>query len=243
MRRGLVAACLLALLATAAVSAPAGAATRQQYGKKCGDAWVGKRGTAAYRAYFPACVHAAIAAVKAANAAGDGYDTDPSRARGKAACAHEPAFAPPRNTVAKRKAFNACIRAAVAAQKAFARRGRPATIALTGANEVPGPGDPDGTGSAKITLNVGQRQVCFDLTVANLTDVMAAHIHSGAAGVAGPIVITLAPLPAVGGTSHGCVGNLDRSLVQDLLHHPAAYYVNVHSSDFMAGAIRGQLGP
>ncbi len=43
--------------------------------------------------------------------------------------------------------------------------GRPITIRLTGAAEVPGPGDPDGTGTARLTLNPGKNQVCYELTV------------------------------------------------------------------------------
>ena len=45
--------------------------------------------------------------------------------------------------------------------------GRPLTASLTGAAEVPGPGDPDGTGTALITLNQGQNEVCFELTWAD----------------------------------------------------------------------------
>jgi hypothetical protein len=30
--------------------------------------------------------------------------------------------------------------------------------------------------------------------------------------------------------------------VKDILTNPAAYYVNVHTSDYPAGAVRGQLG-
>ena len=34
--------------------------------------------------------------------------------------------------------------------------GLPITITLTGAAEVPGPGDPDGTGTVRLTLNPGK---------------------------------------------------------------------------------------
>jgi hypothetical protein len=39
--------------------------------------------------------------------------------------------------------------------------GRPFSTALTGAAEVPGPGDPDGSGQARIRLNSGQGEVCY----------------------------------------------------------------------------------
>jgi len=50
---------------------------------------------------------------------------------------------------------------------------------LSGAAEVPGPGDTDGSGMATITLNPEQREVCFELTVSNIAPAAAAHIHEG----------------------------------------------------------------
>lgn len=112
---------------------------------------------------------------------------------------------------------------------------------LTGAAEVPGPGDPDGAGTANIRLRVGQAQVCFMLTASNIVlPAVASHIHTGAAGVAGAPLVTLVA-PGAGGTSQGCV-TTPRAIVKQILMNPAGYYVNVHTSDFPAGAIRGQLG-
>lgn len=117
---------------------------------------------------------------------------------------------------------------------------RPLTATLTGAAEVPGPGDADGTGTATLRLNPGQGKVCFVLTAANITlPAAAAHIHLGAAGVAGGVVVTLAP-PDATGVSSGCV-SAPRATVKAILQSPSAYYVNVHTSDFPDGAIRGQL--
>ena len=111
---------------------------------------------------------------------------------------------------------------------------------LTGAAEVPGPGDPDGTGTAVLRLRVGQGQICHTLTAANITlPAAAAHIHPGAAGVAGSPVVTLIT-PDADGSVAGCV-NVPRALVKQILMNPAGYYVNVHTSDYPAGAIRGQL--
>lgn len=119
--------------------------------------------------------------------------------------------------------------------------GRPLATALTGAAEAPGPGDPDGSGTAVLTINPGQREVCFLITVAGITlPATAAHIHEAPAGVAGPVVVALAA-PGANGTATGCV-SADREELLEILHEPEAYYVNVHTSDFPAGAVRGQLG-
>ncbi len=43
-----------------------------------------------------------------------------------------------------------------------------ATAKLTGDAEVPGPGDPKGSGTVQVTLNPGNGEVCYELNVANM---------------------------------------------------------------------------
>ena len=117
--------------------------------------------------------------------------------------------------------------------------GAPRLANLTGAAEVPGPGDLDGSGSARITLNVGQMRVCWKIEVTGIATATAAHIHIAPAGVAGPIVVPLSP--PTSGSSTGCRENVDPALVQAIIDFPEKYYVNVHNADFPAGALRGQL--
>ena len=76
--------------------------------------------------------------------------------------------------------------------------GRPMSTDLNPAEEVPGPGDPNASGHANITLNQGANEICFDLSWSEIDGtVAAAHIHVGPAGVAGPVVVACsrAPLP------------------------------------------------
>jgi hypothetical protein len=123
-----------------------------------------------------------------------------------------------------------------------AATGTPSSIAgtnlaatLAGPSEVPGPGDADGTGTATLTLAADGR-VCATITVGGLDTPTAAHIHTGAAGLAGPVLITL-PLPTA---AQGCV-TATAAQVSQVLADPAGYYVNVHTTAFPNGAIRGQL--
>jgi CHRD domain len=121
--------------------------------------------------------------------------------------------------------------------------GRPFSTALTGAAEVPGPGDPDATGQAAITLNQGRGEVCFDISWADIDGtVFAAHIHVGTATQAGPVVVTLFT-GAFGGTdaASACVDGVDPALIKAIRQDPSRYYVNVHSTVFPGGAVRGQL--
>jgi CHRD domain len=121
---------------------------------------------------------------------------------------------------------------------------------LTGANEVPGPGDPDGRGLALV--RTGRERVCFALAWTGIAPPIFAHIHAGAAGVAGPVVVPFFDVPELPGAptaalpptiaaAGGCVDGQDPALLRDIRRHPASYYANIHNLDFVPGAIRGQL--
>jgi len=121
----------------------------------------------------------------------------------------------------------------------------PYLATLSGSSEVPGPGDPDGTGAAtvSIALDAGTlpatAEVCFDLAYSGIANPTAAHIHDAPTGSAGPVVVDFgAPTP---NSFSGCVDNVANALAADILANPAEYYVNVHNADYPAGAIRGQL--
>ena len=116
--------------------------------------------------------------------------------------------------------------------------GRHFRIMMDGASEVPGPGDDDGTGMATISLNAGRQRVCYDIDVTNIEEATMAHVHVGGTDVAGPIVI---PLP-VGDPKpdhlSGCVEDVDRMLIRDILRNPGGYYVNVHNAPFPVLVVR-----
>ena len=102
-----------------------------------------------------------------------------------------------------------------------------------------GAGDADGTGSASITVDAATGEVCWDLTVENIADVTASHLHEGATGVDGGVVVPL-DVDGFSGASDGCVDASDADL-DAIVADPAGFYVNIHTEDYPAGAIRGQL--
>jgi hypothetical protein len=132
---------------------------------------------------------------------------------------------------------------------------------LTGEAEVPGPGDPDGSGSAHVQVKPQRGEVCFSLEWKKIEPPTAAHIHFGPPGVAGPVVVTFfmtsaspAEPPTLPETIHGVTGCSEEvvvpegapfesptALLRNIKRHPRQYYVNVHNLDYPAGAIRGQL--
>jgi hypothetical protein len=128
-------------------------------------------------------------------------------------------------------------------------RGRPLSADLSGAAEVPGPGDPDGFGRADIRINAARGEVCYELAVKRITPSTSAAIHAAPAGAVGPDVVYLVPPSAevvlasgevIGGTSSGCT-YVDSALARDIVRHPDQYYVNVQNAGFLEGAVRGQL--
>ena len=82
--------------------------------------------------------------------------------------------------------------------------------------------------------------ICYTLHVINTDAPTAAHIHEGGVDVAGPVVVPFSP--PRGGNSNGCVSNVDSAMVSRIVGNPSGFYVNVHTSDFPDGAVRGQLG-
>lgn len=102
-------------------------------------------------------------------------------------------------------------------------------------------GDPDGTGSALVTINRGQREVCWEVTVSGIVlPASASHIHRAVAGVQGPIVLPLVA-PNAAGASSGCRSGVDPTLMDEIVDNPGSFYVNVHNTAYPAGAVRGQL--
>ncbi len=112
---------------------------------------------------------------------------------------------------------------------------------LAGANEVPaGSGDPDARGVALVGIKPGSGRICYVIRVRNVGGTVdGAHIHAGRAGQEGPAVVELAP-PASSGAVAACKW-VGKRLAAAIRKDPRKYYVNVHSTAFPDGALRGQL--
>jgi hypothetical protein len=132
------------------------------------------------------------------------------------------------------------LTAVLALPATAAAGGRPFAIDLRGVNEVPVSGDPDGSGTAWLTLNYGQGEVCWAISVEGITlPASAAHIHLAPAGTPGGVVVTLSA-PDANGWASGCT-SAAQELIKAIQQSPADYYVNVHNSDYPGGGLRGQL--
>jgi hypothetical protein len=116
---------------------------------------------------------------------------------------------------------------------------------LSGANEVP-PNPSAATGTGSFTINGAT--VDYRVEVQGLVDIVGAHIHSGAAGANGPVRVDLLP-NAVSGPTNGLLsqGTFSAAEVRGITYdellaeiRAGTAYVNVHTSTYPAGEIRGQ---
>jgi hypothetical protein len=113
-------------------------------------------------------------------------------------------------------------------------------------------GDPDGSGSAELTVDLRSGTVCYDIVVTGIGEptepaagIGNAHIHSFSQGGAIAVDLDTEFVPVAGAVdtyeAAACVSAKRSDLVQILLH-PEDYYVNVHTTAFPGGAVQGTLG-
>jgi CHRD domain len=123
--------------------------------------------------------------------------------------------------------------ALAAGATAASQKGGSLHATLTGRAETP-KGDPDGRGTAEIKIT--GRRVCWEITVSKVQTIVAAHIHKGRPGVAGPVVVPFGKTFK----SKGCT-TTTAAIAAAIERTPSAYYVNVHNAKYPGGALRGQL--
>ncbi len=112
-----------------------------------------------------------------------------------------------------------------------------ASATAKGSNEVGKLGDIKATANAMFTFDTSSHQLCYTVTATSLQAV-AMHIHKGAAGANGPVVVPLDPTKIGAGKTCAAVAP---ALLSDISSNPAGYYFNAHTKAFPAGAVRGQL--
>ena len=119
------------------------------------------------------------------------------------------------------------------ASGALQKGGNSLHATLSGKAEVP-KGDPDGRGTAEVKIN--GTSVCWEIKTSKVAKLLAAHIHKGRAGVAGPVIVPFGKAYK----SKGCIA-VPAAVATAIKNNPSAYYVNVHNAKYPGGALRGQL--
>jgi hypothetical protein len=117
------------------------------------------------------------------------------------------------------------------------------TTTMTGSEERPGPGDPNGKGWISLDVDANGT-ICYVAKIQAIGHTISdAHIHLAPAGSPGGFVVPLHPNDAdrTGNMYSHCV-TTSTTTAAAMIATPSAYYVNWHTPAFPAGAIRGQLG-
>jgi hypothetical protein len=150
------------------------------------------------------------------------------------------------------------------ADMSFVANGKNAAVALSGAEEVPAR-DTKARGTATFHLSADGQSMSYRLNVANIENVVQAHIHIGAAGANGPFIVFLYPFSDPAGRVDGVLatGTFTADDFVNLLEgepmevlvaamRTGNAYVNVHTNDgidppntgpgdFPGGEVRGQI--
>jgi CHRD domain-containing protein len=128
---------------------------------------------------------------------------------------------------------------------------------LDATNEVPPPSLSGNTPSGSATFKSQGNAILYKVTVTGLSSpYVAAHVHTGAPGVAGPVIVALTLTGGPDGSASG-EGTFDASAIKgkkadgspmsmaDLLAamRSGATYVNVHTANNKPGEARGQIQP
>jgi hypothetical protein len=128
---------------------------------------------------------------------------------------------------------------------------------LSGGEEVP-PAETRAQGQAMFQLSKDGTELHYKLIVANIENVRMAHIHLAPAGANGPVVVWLypggPPAQLIPGRFQGVLAEgviTSDNLVGPLLNEPLSAlvnemsagntYVNVHTDQYPAGEVRGQI--
>jgi hypothetical protein len=119
---------------------------------------------------------------------------------------------------------------------------------LSAAAEVPGPGDPDLSGSADLVVSPRKGTICFDIDLDAASEgadtVVAVHIHPSPVGEACVAPQDCPPaidLEFAEEGLEGCAKKLGKQLLNSIVDEPEQFYLHVHTARFPAGAARGQL--
>lgn len=124
------------------------------------------------------------------------------------------------------------------------------SVQLTG-RQVPGGGDSDGQGQVRLDLDPEHETACFASKWRGIDGaVTSLRLHAGRRGGEGPGRIDLFNGKHFDGgrnTVTGCVqvegshGMSPRDKIQAVLRNPSSFYLNLNSTEFEYGSIRGQL--
>lgn len=115
-------------------------------------------------------------------------------------------------------------------------------VTMNTASEVPAPTGRTETGRATFKL-LGDNSLQYTLAVDSVAagdSLTMAHLHAGAQGVAGPVILPLT-MTFTGDSASGTITGVRQTLADSLRNGTGGIYVNVHSTQVPTGLVRGQV--
>jgi predicted small secreted protein len=115
--------------------------------------------------------------------------------------------------------------------------GQSSETRLSGAQEVP-PVSTEASGQS--TIKIAPDKSVSGMVLVSRLNATAAHIHEGAKGANGPVIV---PLTKTSDTTFVVPADAKITDAQYASYKAGKLYINVHSAAHPAGEIRGQLNP
>ena len=116
------------------------------------------------------------------------------------------------------------------------------TAALNTIQEVPPPSNSLGRGSCLVTLNTAETQITVTCSYSNLSSgVTAGHIHNAPPGVNAGVLIPFTGIPTGSTSGTFTTGPFNLTPAQVAEMRAKRFYVNLHTTNFPNGEIRGQV--
>lgn len=117
--------------------------------------------------------------------------------------------------------------------------GGPVSVSLSGSQEVP-PVNTSASGTGTISV-AEDKTMTAKITTQGLNDAFAAHIHEGAAGANGPVVVPM--MEKTGNNEWSAKPGTKLTDAQYEAYKAGRLYFNVHTKQNKGGEIRGQIRP
>lgn len=118
----------------------------------------------------------------------------------------------------------------------------PLAAQADGDQEVAG-GDADGQATAFVRA-YGSK-VRYSIKFSNIAAPTKGHLHANRVGLNGPVAVDVFGAPdGLSQTINGIAGivtRLDRTTVKTIAKYPTRHYLNIHTTEFPDGAVRGQF--